>query len=107
VGFFLRSFFFYCEQSRRLLWAFLPKRRRGRIKRGENGAAVKILRAAARKEFWEPQEAAKPRMPGVRVTSLRVVYDNRRLRAGYPLRSTRRRNPQMVSPSHILFLCAT
>ena len=34
-----------------------------------------------------------------------VVCDNRRLRAGYPLRSTRRRNPQLVPPSHILFLC--
>jgi len=33
-----------------------------------------------------------------------VVYDNRPLRRGYPLRSTRRRNPQMVPPSHILFL---
>jgi len=38
---------------------------------------------------------------------LTVACSNRRLRAGYPLRSTRRRNPQMVSPSHILFLCAT
>ena len=35
-----------------------------------------------------------------------VSFRNRPLRRSYPLRSTRRRNPQMVSPSHILFLCA-
>ena len=61
----------FCDikQCALALGFFLERCRRQR-KREKKGAAVEILRRSTA-EFREPQGAAMPKMPGVRITSLR------------------------------------
>ena len=58
------------ETKSALALGFFRERCRRQKKREEKGAAVEILRRSTA-GFREPQEAAQPKMPGVRITSLR------------------------------------
>ena len=63
------------KQCALALGFFLERCRRQR-KREKKGAAVEILRRSTA-EFREPQGAAMPKMPGVRITSLRPYRKDR------------------------------
>ena len=94
-----RTSFISCFQSRFLRWALSPTAAGGRGREGEMAQRSKSHGAPSRKRFWAPQEAAKPRMSGVRASSLRPKKStifSRRLSIFYPIRRIGMQSPSGV-----------